>query len=96
MVNLVAMVWRQLLWKKWLLVLVFGPSLIYFLTSTFKQEGRAKLFLEHFLNGAAVAFQDLFMTVKDHFELCLTKCRNSSQSMQHENTYRDHSKGLLW
>uniref|UniRef100_A0AC11E7M6 SREBF pathway regulator in golgi 1 n=3 Tax=Laurasiatheria TaxID=314145 RepID=A0AC11E7M6_SHEEP len=29
------------------------------------------------------------MAVEDHFELCLAKCRTSSQSVQHENTYRD-------
>ncbi|KAM4648887.1 SREBP regulating gene protein isoform 1-T1 [Amazona ochrocephala] len=45
--------------------------------------------LERFLNRAAIAFQNLFMAVEDHFELCLAKCRTSSQSVQHENTYRD-------
>lgn len=45
--------------------------------------------LEDFLNRAAVAFQNLFMAVEDHFELCLAKCRTSSQSVQHENTYRN-------
>lgn len=48
-----------------------------------------QLLLERFLNLAAVAFQNLFMAVEDHFELCLAKCRTSSQSVQHENTYRD-------
>ncbi|XP_023589545.1 SREBP regulating gene protein isoform X2 [Trichechus manatus latirostris] len=48
-----------------------------------------QLLLERFLNRAAVAFQNLFMAVEDHFELCLAKCRTSSQSVQHENTYRD-------
>uniref|UniRef100_A0A8B9XFH0 SREBP regulating gene protein n=1 Tax=Bos mutus grunniens TaxID=30521 RepID=A0A8B9XFH0_BOSMU len=188
MVNLAAMVWRRLLRKRWVLALVFGLSLVYFLTSTFKQEERAvrdrnllqvqdhdqpipwkvqfnlgnssrpsnqcrnsiqgkhlitdelgyvcerrdllvngccnvnvpgtkqyccdgclssgccsayeycvscclqpnkQLLLERFLNRAAVAFQNLFMAVEDHFELCLAKCRTSSQSVQHENTYRD-------
>ncbi|XP_067556821.1 SREBP regulating gene protein isoform X9 [Pseudorca crassidens] len=178
MVNLAAMVWRRLLRKRWVLALVFGLSLVYFLTSTFKQEERAvrdrnllqvhdhdqpipwkvqfnlgnssrpsnqcrnsiqgkhlitdelgfvcerkdllvngccnvnvpgtkqyccdgclsngccsayeycvscclqpnkQLLLEHFLNRAAVAFQNLFMAVEDHFELCLAKCRTSSQ-----------------
>lgn len=37
MVNLAAMVWRRLLRKRWVLALVFGLSLVYFLTSTFKQ-----------------------------------------------------------
>ncbi|XP_064378390.1 SREBP regulating gene protein isoform X2 [Dromaius novaehollandiae] len=45
--------------------------------------------LERFLNRAAIAFQNLFMAVEDRFELCLAKCRTSSQSVQHENTYRD-------
>ncbi|XP_024203835.1 SREBP regulating gene protein isoform X2 [Pan troglodytes] len=85
MVNLAAMVWRRLLRKRWVLALVFGLSLVYFLSSTFKQQ----LLLERFLNRAAVAFQNLFMAVEDHFELCLAKCRTSSQSVQHENTYRD-------
>ncbi|XP_036352313.2 SREBP regulating gene protein isoform X2 [Ochotona princeps] len=48
-----------------------------------------QLLLERFLNRAAMAFQNLFMAVEDHFELCLAKCRTSSQSVQHENTYRD-------
>ncbi|XP_040842869.1 SREBP regulating gene protein isoform X3 [Ochotona curzoniae] len=85
MVNLAAMVWRRLLRKRWVLALVFGLSLIYFLSSTLKQQ----LLLERFLNRAAMAFQNLFMAVEDHFELCLAKCRTSSQSVQHENTYRD-------
>ncbi|KAF4016612.1 hypothetical protein G4228_008271 [Cervus hanglu yarkandensis] len=178
MVNLAAMVWRRLLRKRWVLALVFGLSLVYFLTSTFKQEERAvrdrnllqvqdhdqpipwkvqfnlgnssrpsnqcrnsiqgkhlitdelgyvcerrdllvngccnvnapgtkqhccdgclpngccsayeycvscclqpskQLLLERFLNRAAVAFQNLFMAVEDHFELYLAKCRTSSQ-----------------
>lgn len=37
MVNLAAIVWRRLLRKRWVLALVFGLSLVYFLTSTFKQ-----------------------------------------------------------
>lgn len=37
MVNLAAMVWRRLLRKRWVLALVFGLSLVYFLTSTLKQ-----------------------------------------------------------
>ena len=31
----------------------------------------------------------LFASITDHFEFCLTKCRTSSQSVQHENSYRD-------
>ncbi|KAG2470937.1 CL049 protein, partial [Polypterus senegalus] len=67
------MVLRRLLRKRWVLGVVFGLSLIYFLTSTFKQV------LERFLNRAAVGFQNLFTAVEDHFELCLAKCRTSSQ-----------------
>ncbi|XP_053135816.1 SREBP regulating gene protein [Hemicordylus capensis] len=188
MVQLLALVWRRLLRKRWVLGVVFGLSLIYFLSSTFKQEERAvqdrnvpkapdedhpiawkvqfnaangsrpsnqcrnsvqgkllitdelgyicerkdllvngccdvdapsaKLYscesclgngccsiyeacvscclqpnkqrlLERFLNRAGVSFRNLFMAVEDHFELCLAKCRTSSQSVQHENTYRD-------
>ncbi|XP_053329268.1 SREBP regulating gene protein [Spea bombifrons] len=188
MVNLLSMVWRKILRKRWVLGIVFGLSLIYFLTSTFKQEERTvrdrtllqtqdqdqdirwkvhfnlgnssrindqcrnsvqgkmlitddlgyvcerkellangccniniastrryscdsclangccsvyefcvscclqpnkQLLLERFLNRAAKAFQNLFLAVEDHFELCLAKCRTSSQSVQHENTYRN-------
>lgn len=31
----------------------------------------------------------IFSSVKDHFEFCLAKCRTSSQSVHHENSYRD-------
>lgn len=41
MVNLAALVWRRLLRKRWVLALVFGLSLVYFLTSTFKQVSAA-------------------------------------------------------
>lgn len=34
-------------------------------------------------------FGILYASITDHFELCLTKCRTSSQSVQHENSYRD-------
>ncbi|XP_075424238.1 SREBP regulating gene protein isoform X2 [Ascaphus truei] len=188
MVLLVSMLWRKILRKRWVLGVVFALSLIYFLTSTFKQEERTvrdrtllqihdpaqhiqwkvqfnlgnssrlsnqcrnsvqgkllitddlgyvcernelltngccninvpsskmyscqsclpngccsvyefcvscclqpnkKLLLERFLNRAAMAFQNLFLAVEDHFELCLAKCRTSSQSVQHENSYRN-------
>ncbi|XP_076846082.1 SREBP regulating gene protein [Brachyhypopomus gauderio] len=45
--------------------------------------------LESFLNRAAEGFRNLFTAVEDLFELCLAKCRTSSQSVQHENTYRN-------
>ncbi|XP_029074351.1 UPF0454 protein C12orf49 homolog isoform X3 [Monodon monoceros] len=191
MVNLAAMVWRRLLRKRWVLALVFGLSLVYFLTSTFKQEERAvrdrnllqvhdhdqpipwkvqfnlgnssrpsnqcrnsiqgkhlitdelgyvcerkdllvngccnvnvpdtkqyccdgclsngccsayeycvscclqpnkQLLLERFLNRAAVAFQNLFMAVEDHFELCLAKCRTSSQAKDLPTTLLSESE----
>ncbi|RXN07082.1 UPF0454 C12orf49-like protein [Labeo rohita] len=142
-----SMVFRRLLRKRWVLGVVFGLSLIYFLTSTLKQEERTirdrtllevrnsdhhiqwkvkfilgnssrqisqcrnsiqgkslltdelgyvcerkdllQPLLERFLNRAAEGFQNLFTAVEDHFELCLAKCRTSSQSVQHENTYRN-------
>uniref|UniRef100_A0A6I8NZQ6 SREBP regulating gene protein n=1 Tax=Ornithorhynchus anatinus TaxID=9258 RepID=A0A6I8NZQ6_ORNAN len=52
------------------------------------QPGKQVL-LERFLSRAAAAFQNLFTAVEDLFELCLARCRTSSQSVQHENTYRD-------
>ena len=33
-------------------------------------------------------YHHLIFSVSDHFELCLAKCRTSSSSVQHENTYR--------
>ncbi|CAJ0945105.1 unnamed protein product [Ranitomeya imitator] len=57
--------------------------------------------LERFLKRAAVGFQNLFMAVEDHFELCLAKCRTSSQ--QHyiwhsiiRSTYGAIIKGAFW
>lgn len=46
--------------------------------------------LERFLNRAAEGFRNLFTAVEDHFELCLAKCRTSSQvgSPDLENTPR--------
>lgn len=38
-----------------------------------------QLLLERFLNRAADGFRNLFTAVEDHFELCLAKCRTSSQ-----------------
>ena len=45
--------------------------------------------LQEFLQNAADNNNVLFVSVSDHFELCLAKCRTSSSSVQHENTYRD-------
>ncbi|ELU04086.1 hypothetical protein CAPTEDRAFT_93600 [Capitella teleta] len=45
--------------------------------------------LRNILSRASDSFRHLFASVADHFELCLAKCRTSSQSVQHENSYRD-------
>lgn len=45
--------------------------------------------LQNVLGKAPDTFQVLFASVTDHFELCLAKCRTSSLSVQHENSYRD-------
>lgn len=45
-----------------------------------------QLLLERFLNRAAEGFQNLFTAVEDHFELCLAKCRTSSQVSSTEET----------
>ncbi|KAK7475021.1 hypothetical protein BaRGS_00033702 [Batillaria attramentaria] len=39
-------------------------------------------------DGLDDTFNVFISEVKDHFELCLAKCRTSSQSVQHENSYR--------
>lgn len=31
----------------------------------------------------------LFHSISDDYELCLTKCRTSSHSVLHENSYKD-------
>lgn len=48
-----------------------------------------KNLLQSVLGKASETFNVLFASVTDHFELCLAKCRTSSQSVQHENSYRD-------
>lgn len=45
--------------------------------------------LQQVLQHAAETNNVLFVSVSDHFELCLAKCRTSSSSVQHENTYRN-------
>lgn len=45
--------------------------------------------LKEFLNKASNTFRLLFQVTEDHYEVCLLKCRTSSESVQHENTYRD-------
>ncbi len=39
------------------------------------------------LNEANALKNILLLSVSDHFELCLAKCRTSSRSVQHENVY---------
>ncbi|KAL7986777.1 hypothetical protein Chor_013060 [Crotalus horridus] len=70
MVQLVALLWRRLLRKRWVLGLVFGLSLIYFLNSTFKQEERV-LRDRNFLQGQD---ENRPIAWKVHFSLA-----NSSQ-----------------
>jgi len=48
--------------------------------------------LQQFLKQAADNNNVLFVSVSDHFELCLAKCRTSSASVQHENTYRNKER----
>nr|CAG4643390.1 EOG090X0AGU [Ilyocryptus agilis] len=45
--------------------------------------------LQGVLNKASGTLNMLLASVADHFDLCLTKCRTSSQSVQHENSYRN-------
>ncbi|CAG9817779.1 unnamed protein product [Phaedon cochleariae] len=45
--------------------------------------------LETVLSKASEMNNVLFASVTDHFELCLAKCRTNSQSVQHENSYKD-------
>ena len=39
------------------------------------------------LNEAMTLKNLLLLSVSDHFELCLAKCRTNSKSVQHENVY---------
>ena len=43
--------------------------------------------LMNVLNEASALKNILLLSVTDHFELCLAKCRTSSRSVQHENVY---------
>ncbi|KAL1467034.1 hypothetical protein MTO96_005897 [Rhipicephalus appendiculatus] len=45
--------------------------------------------LQKILGKASDTFKMLVASITDHFELCLTKCRTSSDSVHHENSYRD-------
>ncbi|XP_039279210.1 SREBP regulating gene protein [Nilaparvata lugens] len=45
--------------------------------------------LQNMLGKAGDTLHILLATVTDRFELCLAKCRTSSSSVEHENSYRD-------
>ncbi|XP_071791111.1 SREBP regulating gene protein-like [Asterias amurensis] len=45
--------------------------------------------LQGVLGKASNTLKLLLKGVRNHYELCLAKCRTSSESVQHENTYRD-------
>jgi len=45
--------------------------------------------LSSFVRNAVLILERFFVSMSDQFELCLSKCRTSSLSVQHENTYRD-------
>uniref|UniRef100_A0A0K8RD95 SREBP regulating gene protein n=1 Tax=Ixodes ricinus TaxID=34613 RepID=A0A0K8RD95_IXORI len=47
--------------------------------------------LQKIMGKASETFKMLVASITDHFELCLTKCRTSSESVHHENSYRDPS-----
>lgn len=48
-----------------------------------------KLLLEKVLSKASGRQIAVYATVNDQYELCLTKCRTNSHSVQNENKYRD-------
>ncbi|KAF6206187.1 hypothetical protein GE061_017415 [Apolygus lucorum] len=50
-----------------------------------------KELLQGMLRRAPDTFHVVFASITDHYELCLAKCRTSSLSVQHENSYRDPS-----
>lgn len=45
--------------------------------------------LELVLSKLSAEENVLFRSLTDDYELCLTKCRTSSHSVQHENSYKD-------
>ncbi|KAH3857672.1 hypothetical protein DPMN_100284 [Dreissena polymorpha] len=54
-------------------------------------EPQKKPILQRILQEARDNKEKLLVSVSDPFELCLAKCRTSSKSVQHENSYRDPS-----
>lgn len=51
-----------------------------------------KELLQTVLNKASETFRVLFSVIDNHFELCISKCRTNSQSIQHEYGYLKTSK----
>lgn len=45
--------------------------------------------LELILSKLSAEENVLFRSLSDDYELCLTKCRTSSHSVLHENSYKD-------
>ncbi|BES95556.1 Uncharacterized conserved protein (DUF2054) [Nesidiocoris tenuis] len=50
-----------------------------------------KELLQSMLRRVPDTFHVVFASITDHYELCMAKCRTSSLSVQHENSYRDPS-----
>lgn len=48
-----------------------------------------KSLLERVMEKASKRQKTVFASVRDSFELCLSKCRTDSHSVQNENRYRD-------
>ncbi|XP_014287710.1 SREBP regulating gene protein [Halyomorpha halys] len=63
-------------------------SIYEFCVSCCLQPNKKEL-LQGVLRRAPSTFHVVFASVTDHYELCLAKCRTSSLSVQHENSYRD-------
>lgn len=48
-----------------------------------------KPLLQRYINNNAISMGVIISSITDHFEFCLAKCRTSSLSVHHENSYRD-------
>lgn len=59
-------------------------NFIYFMRVVYVQQRKL---LQTVLAKASETFRVLFSVINNQFELCLAKCRTSSQSVQHENSY---------
>lgn len=66
-------------------------SLLFYFILFFFYSNCINFFQKHVLQSVLGKASEnvLFASVTDHFELCLAKCRTSSQSVHHENSYRD-------